>query len=50
MEKETIDVVIRAWKDEGKNPRYHSVMKADLRKKWPALALALENLSTGCPE
>ena len=39
-----VSLVVRAWLDEGPEPRYHCVQKAWLRSKWPTLYWAIEEL------
>lgn len=39
-----VSLVVRAWLDEGRNPAYHRVQKVWLRRKWPTLYWAIEEL------
>lgn len=43
-ELEALRRIYAAWKDEGINPRYHTFMKDDLRRRWPVLAKALDRI------
>lgn len=36
--------VRRAWVEQGRSPHYHLRMVAMLRKEWPVLAKALDDL------
>jgi hypothetical protein len=37
-----LDRIVRAWTDEGPQPKYHRQMQAALRRTWPTLAAALD--------
>lgn len=39
-----IEEVRRAWMNPGLNPRHHEQVKAQFRKAWPRLALAVDEL------
>ena len=41
-----VDNVVNAWTDPGPQPAYHAAVVDDLRKRWPVLARALDNLVT----
>jgi len=36
--------IFKAWTDPGRVPDYHRGMQRKLRKEWPVLAQALDNL------
>lgn len=38
------DTVLKAWTDPGSHPDYHRGMQRKLRKEWPVLAQALDQL------
>lgn len=40
----SVDAVVRAWVVEGPSPSYHREKKAQLRREWPSLADAVEQL------
>ena len=39
-----VSQVVRAWRDEGRNPKYHRAMKQKLIWEWPSLYGAIETL------
>lgn len=43
--KQSVVDVILAWSVEGRCPEYHRNMKDRVRRNWPALAHALDELS-----
>lgn len=43
-ELEALRRVHRAWRVPGNHPDYHERMKADLRRRWPVLAEALDRI------
>ena len=39
-----VSQVVRAWRDEGRNPKYYRAMKRKLGREWPSLYSAVETL------
>lgn len=37
--------VVAAWTDKGSNPQFHEAYQRELRRNWPILADALDNLA-----
>jgi hypothetical protein len=49
MKEELVKKVIDAWLVEGANPAFHKMMKEKLKREWPVLARAIENLAKENP-
>jgi hypothetical protein len=45
VDETTVRAVLRAWTVPGPVPEYHLVWKNRLRRDWPALAKALDDLA-----
>jgi hypothetical protein len=40
-----IDRLVKAWDDEGINPRLHRALKKQLYREWPTLAVAIAKIA-----
>lgn len=47
---DAVERVRRAWTDPGPQPEYHRRKQAELRRDWPALAIALDAMVKAPPQ
>lgn len=45
-----IEAVLKAWTDPGPVPGYHRDMQQELLRRWPTLALALDELAAAAKD
>lgn len=45
-----VEAVLRAWVEEGSHPEHHRSQQYELRRTWPTLATALDQLELAAVE